>query len=67
MMTYVIYFKNGANRGSFAVDAITSTAGGDWTSSTNDVAVIENVENTDYMDEILNHDENVEDYKKTEQ
>ena len=67
MMTYTVYFKDGANRGSFAVDAITETAGGDWTSSTNDVAIIESVEDSEYMDDILDNDERVESYKKSEQ
>lgn len=67
MMKYTIFFKDGSNRGSFAVDAIATTGGGDWTSSTRDVAVIENVPDEQYMDGILDADENVESYKKTEQ
>jgi hypothetical protein len=65
-MTYQIYFEQNANRGSFAIDALAETAGGVWTSSTNDFGKLEEVpdENIEYLDSILDNDSDVLDYHK---
>lgn len=40
-ITYKVTFHEGANRGSFAVDAIASAVNGEWHDATDDVAFIE--------------------------
>ncbi len=51
------------NRGSFAVDTLATTLGGDWSgkSSTDTFGIVTNVSesNLDFAKEILNADENV--------
>ena len=64
MTTYKINFSDRSNRDSFAVDTIAATAGGDWTSSQDDFAIIENVKDEEYMEEILDNDDKVESWRK---
>lgn len=64
MLKISISFHN--NRGSFAIDAIATTIGGDWDSrsSTDTFGIITNVDedNREYAEEILDNDDNVESY-----
>lgn len=64
MKSYKVYFNSSANQGSFAADAIAQTVDGDWTSSTDDFAIITvGDENAEYLEEILSSDERVESYR----
>lgn len=64
MKSYKVYFHNGANRGSFAADAIAEMVQGSWYASTDDFAIITiDDENAEYLEEILSSDERVETYR----
>lgn len=64
MLTIKISFND--NTGSFALDAIAQTVGGDWDScsSTNSSGIVTNVDegNREFVEEILEADDNVESY-----
>lgn len=68
--TYRIIFND--NRGSFAVDAIAATVQGSWSNSVSnfdgeghDLAFVTVSEvNAEYLEEILDTDDNVIEYKK---
>lgn len=65
MKSYVIYFNDNANQGSFAIDAIAETVGGNWTDGTDNVGIIEVSDDAaDYLKEVLDSDERVESYKE---
>ena len=61
--TFKVYFNDSENRGSFAIDAIATTVQGDWTSSTDDFAILTvDTEYAEYAKEILSTDQRVESY-----
>lgn len=65
MKSYNVYFHGSANQGSFAIDAIATTVQGDWTSSTDNFAIITVAdENAEYLEEILDQDERIESYRE---
>lgn len=65
MKSYSVYFNDSENQGSFAADAIAATVQGDWTSSTDNFAIITVAdENAEYLEEILDQDERVESYRE---
>jgi hypothetical protein len=65
MKSYSVYFHDRANQGSFAIDAIAATVQGDWTSSTDNSAIITVTDdNAEYLKELLDQDEKVESYRE---
>jgi hypothetical protein len=65
MKSYSVYFHGSANQGSRAIDAIAITAHGDWTSSTDNFAIVTvEDENAEYLEELLDQDERVESYRE---
>lgn len=63
--TYKITFQPGANRGSFAIDAIADTIGGDWSGSTDDMGFVTfPAEHAEVMDELLDADDQVIGYEE---
>lgn len=63
--TFKIYFKAGANQGSFAIDAIATTVQGDWTNSTDNFALLTvDSANAGYTESVLVTDPRVESFRK---
>ena len=65
-MNIKINFVNDANRGSFAIDALAQTLGGNWSekSSTNNGGIITDVDadNQDWTEKVLKSDVRVDSY-----
>ena len=69
MLTAKISFKDGANQGSFAINAIAETLGGDWSekSSTDDFGIVTNIDESEFVKELLDSDPEIESYELTNQ
>ena len=65
-MNIKINFVNDANRGSFAIDALAQTLGGNWSekSSTNNGGIVTDVDadNQDWTEKVLKSDVRVDSY-----
>ena len=71
MLKIKVRFIGNANQGSFAIDAIATTLGGNWTSrsSTDSSGILTDVDpgTREWVEEILGNDERVESYAITEE
>ena len=71
MLKIKIRFNGNANQGSFAIDSIATTLGGNWSeeSSTGSSGILTDVDpgTREWVEEILGNDERVESYTITEE
>ena len=71
MLKIKIRFNGNANQGSFAIDSIATTLGGNWSgkSSTDSFGILTDVDpgTREWVEEILGNDERVESYAITEE
>ena len=71
MLKITIRFNGNANQGSFAIDAIATTLGGNWSekSSADSSGILTDVDpgTREWVEEILGNDERVESYAITEE
>ena len=71
MLKIKIRFNGNANQGSFAIDSIATTLGGNWSgkSSTDSSGILTDVDpgTREWVEEILGNDERVESYAITEE
>jgi len=63
--TYRIIFTDGANQGSFAIDAIADTVNGTWRDSSDEIGFVTvSVENATALETLLNEDDRVVEYQE---
>ena len=71
MLKITIRFNGNANQGSFAIDSIATTLGGNWSekSSTDSFGILTDVDSgiREWVEETLENDEEVESYAITEE